>query len=187
MRTPANTPLTQSPSTYLKFYLQMLPQGFCLILCSICSCTGHTSQVLLMMHLHYGSLNEQHPGERVTSQALSYPDYTLFRRHPVIILIRYPLSKPSNHMVPQFMWPVWVHKVVILLEEKNTRRQENLLSRDLYVLQSAICNVWWTLRLTNVIYWLKLLTMVLNTRIGYYFYADSLPQELNCPDTSLRN
>ena len=44
-------------------------------------------------------------------------------------------------MVPQFMWPVCVHKVVILLEEKNTRRQENLLSRDLYVLQSAICNV----------------------------------------------
>lgn len=94
-----------------------------------------------MMHLHYGSLNEQRPGERVTSQALSYSDYTLFQRHPVIILIRYPLSKPSNHMVPQFMWPVCVHKVAILLEEKNTRRQENLLSRDLYVLQSTICNV----------------------------------------------
>lgn len=44
-------------------------------------------------------------------------------------------------MVPQFMWPVCVHKVAILLEEKNTRRQENLLSRDLYVLQSTICNV----------------------------------------------
>lgn len=36
----------------------------------------------------------------------------------------------------------------------------------------------WTLRLTNVIYWLNLLTTVLNTGIGYYFYANSLPQEL---------
>lgn len=55
----------QYMSIYFRFYLRKLPQGSCLILCSICFCTGRTSAG--DTELHYGSLIQQCPGEGVTS------------------------------------------------------------------------------------------------------------------------
>lgn len=73
-----------------------------------CAVVQDTLQVQLMMHLHYGSLIQKHTGEGVISQDHSYSDYTLLQRNPIIILIRHPLSKPSNHVALQFMWTACV-------------------------------------------------------------------------------
>lgn len=151
----------------LGLYLRMLPSGFWLILCNIFSCTGHTSA-----------------GDTDDALALRFSHWAAARLKGhitgwLLILIThcYKDSQSLHWLDPLCVQSVFMY-IRLLLCETHGRKKISSFEMCVHVCVSQsryLCGYRhvWLINATvinEVIYCLTLLTIVLNTRIGYCLF-----------------